>query len=329
MAHSMVYKDIAVGNESTFGNSIAFITAANRLHVKTVTLNLNNNKEMVDDTMNTPKGRDRMVIVKKEVDGDITGYVTPRVIHHMIELANGELAATSSVGTSAVLYTYNQNISGSMISKTIGIDRNNSQEVFNGVRGSALEITGSDSRLEFTLSAIAKTQSDVGVSLPDITGETIKAAVFHDVVITAHPGASYGTQLTTVLASEWSIKYENGLEGSFLSGSPDIARSDPKVPMVTGKFKIFHEGASFVTLQHGCSEAYLRFDITFNSCKGLIAGVTPYLLRIDVPRTEMKSNVRDFEAGEYSMEEVEFEGKYDLGTSALWVVTQTAGANIS
>jgi len=62
------------------------------------------------------------------------------------------------------------------------------------------------------------------------------------------------------------------------------------------------------------------------SCAGLIAGVTPYTLRIDVPRTEMTSNVRPYEAGEYSMEEVEFMGKLNTGTSSLIDITQTVGA---
>jgi len=324
VAHQTIYKDIGIGDESTWGVSVA--SNSERLHIKTSTLNKIVEKEVVEDTTTSIKGRERIVRMKNVVTGDLTGFATPRTMHHMLELALGTIATNTAVGTSATLRTYNQNTDGTMISKSINFDRNNSQETFNGVRASAIDITASDNKLEFTLNTEGKIQSNVGTSMQDLIGETIRPMVFADATITVHQGATYGVEFTTLEVESWNVKYENGLESSFLSGSRDAARSDPKIPAVSGKFKIFHEGTSFVELQHGCTEAYLRFDIVLPSCAGLIAGVTPYTLRIDVPRTEMTSNVRPYEAGEYSMEEVEFMGKLNTGTSSLIDITQTVGA---
>ena len=326
MGHQTIYKDIGVGDESTWGASIA--SNATRLHVKTVTLNKTVEKEIVDDTTTSIKGRERSVRLKNTVTGDITGYATPRTMHYMLELAMGQAASTSALGNSANIQTYNQNTSGTMASKSINVDRNNSQETFNGVRASAIDISFSDNKVEFTLNAEAKTQSNVGTSMQDLIGETIKSATFADTVVTIHQGSTYGSQITTLNVESGNVKYGNGLESQFLSGSRDASRSDPKIPTVTGKFKIFHEGTSFVALQHGCSEAYIRFDITYPSCAGLIAGETPYTMRVDVPRVDLISNVRDYNAGEYSMEEVEFHGKLNTGTSSLIDIIQTVGKTL-
>lgn len=326
-AHQTIYKNIGIGDENDWGSSIA--SNSTRLHVKTVTLNHDPTKEMVEDTMSSVKGRERMVRVRNVNEGDITGFVSPRTMHHMWELAMGVRGATSAVGSSAILRTYNQNTGGSMISKSINVDRNNTQETWNGVRGTALEVTGSDNKLEFTLNANVKTYSNNGTSMQDLVGETVKVATFADTTITIHQGASYGADITTLKVSEFSYKYENGLESAHLSGDRDIQRSDPGIPVVTGKFKIFHEGASFVNLAHGCSEAYIQFNTVYPLCAGLIAGVTPYTMRVDITRAELKSNVRNYEAAEKSVEEVEFEGKLNTGTSSLINVTQTVGFDIS
>lgn len=323
MSHLTLYKDIGVGDESEWGSSIA--CDSTRLHIKSSSLGKKVEKEIIDDTTSSIKGRERMVILKHTVEGDLSGYCTPRTMHHMFELANGAKGTSVTLGTSAnaILYTYNQNTDGTMISKSINVDRNNSQECYNGVRASALEISGSDNKLEFTLNAIAKTQSNVGTSMQDLVGETIKAAVYADTTVTIHQGATYGAEPDTLEVSEWSVKYENGLEAQHLSGDKDIARSDPSIPTVTGKFKIFHSGLSYVNLAEGCSEAYIRFDTVYPSCAGLINGITPYTMRIDIPRTQLTSNVRNYEASEFSIEEVEFEGAFDLGTSSLWIPSQT------
>src|SRR3990167_8524350 len=150
MANNLIYEDLEIGNEATWGTSVAATTY--RLGVKTVTFNRMLEKSLVETTTVTPKGRDRIVSVKSTYEGDITGIVTPRVIHHMLELVNGEFAVVgTSVGASGTLFEYPQNTSGSMASKFINLDRNNSSERFLGVRGKSLEISFSDNQLEFTL----------------------------------------------------------------------------------------------------------------------------------------------------------------------------------
>ena len=321
MANQLIYKDIGVGGETSWGASIACSSV--RLHVKTCTLNHLAVKEVVDDTTMTPLGSDRIVRVRNEDTGDITGYHTPRTMHYMWELAMGTRGSSAAAGSSGVLMTYYQSVGGSYVSDSINIDRNSTQETFNGVRVTALEITGSDNKIEFTANCLAKTYSTNGTSMQDLVGETIKVANFADTTITIHNGATYGAQLTTPKVSEWSVKYDNKSEGEYQSGSRDLSRSDPLLPEVTGKFKIFHEGLSFVRLADGCSEAYIRFNIVYPSCAGLVNGVTSYIERIDVPRTEITSNVRNYEAAQKSVEEVEFMGKFDTGLSALIRVTQT------
>lgn len=320
MAHSTVYKDIGVGDEGTFGASIA--CDSERLHIRSFDINKVVEKEVMDDTTTTMLGGERMVRIKNTVEGDMNAYLTPKTMHYFMELANGSLGVSSELGVTGVLMTYNQNTNGTMVSKSINVDRNNSQETFNGVRASAIEFSGSDDKIEMTLSAIAKTQSNNGTSMQDLIGETIKTATFADVAITISQGAAYGSP-DVLEVSDWKVKYENGLEASFLSGSRDLTRSDPGIPKVTGSLKVFHEGLSYVNLAHGCSDAYIRFDITFPTCAGLIAGITPYTARINVPKSQLISNVRSYTAAEKCVEDIEFEGVFNAGTSALWEVTQS------
>ena len=328
-----IYKDIGIGDETTWGSSIA--ADSTRLHIDTITLSHDPQKEPVEDTTTSIKGRDRIVRTSNVNEGDITGYVTPRTMHHMFQMAMGTLGTTTTVGNSAIQYTYNQNTDGTMVSKTINVDRNKSQETWNGVRASAIELTGSDNKLEFTTTVSAKTFSNNGTSMQDLVGETIKTATFADVTVTIHQGASYGADITTLPVSDWSVKYNNGLEGSYLSGSRDQARSDRKIPTVEGSFTIFHEGSSFVNLQTGCSDAYIRFDVVWPTCSGGLpgasigGGATPYTMRIDVPKTEITTNIRNYKSAEYAIEEVSFMGKFDTGTSALIIPSQTLGYNIS
>lgn len=323
MPYQSIYKDVGIGTEATYGMSIA---ATSRIHIRSLTFNLDQNKELVEDTISSSRGRDRLVRRRNTIEGDIEGYSSPRTLHHMLELVNGVAGATAALGNSAMIITYPQNVTGTMLSKTINIDRNNTTEAFNGVYASSLELRGSDDLVEFTLSGGAQIRGN-GAALPDnVIGETVHPYSFSDVTVTIHRGATYGAQSVTHPVSEWSVTYENGMEPTYLSGSPDIARVDPKIPTVTGKLKIFHTGASWVDATYGASEFYLRFDATLPSQAGLIAGVTPYALRIDIPRAQLRTNIRNYEQNEFAVEEIEFVGLMDLspvGTSSLWKVSQT------
>jgi len=325
MANLLAYKDLGIETESSFGASTA--GTATRLHVASVGIELNPNKELVEDTSGTPKGRDRIVARRNDIEGDITGFGTPRSLHHMFELALGEAGSSVALGTAAII-TYNQNTSGSMISKTINVDRNNSQEKFSGVRGKSLELTASDDLLEFTTSVLAQARAN-GVALPDnVVGETVLPFTFSDITATIHQGATYGAEGVELKLNEWNLTYDNGLEGTHQSGSKAISRSDPSIPTVEGSMTIFHEGASWVDATYGCSEFYVRFEATLPSCAGLIDGVTPYLLRIDTPRVQLSTNTRNYEQAALQVEEIKFMGMFDnsaAGTSALIVPSLTVG----
>lgn len=323
MAQVTIYKDLAYTPEASYGTSIA---AATRIHIKSSSLNLNQNKELVEDTVSSSKGRDRMIRRKNVIEGDIEGFGSPRGLHFAFQLVNGSAGSTSAVGTSAILLTYNQNTTGSMLSYTVNKDRNNSQEAFAGVYASSLELSASDDLLEWTLSGGAQSRGNGSALTDNVIGETTHAYVFSDMSVTIHAGSTYGANAVTHKVSEWSVKYENGMEPTFLSGSANITRVDPKIPTVSGKIKIFHEGTSWVDATYGASEFYIRFDGSLPSQAGLIAGVTPFTLRVDVPRAQLTTNVRNYEQNEFAVEEIEFMGMMDLspvGTSALWKPTMT------
>lgn len=330
MANSLAYKDILVTPEATWGASLAGIP--DRLHIRTSTLNLDVEKQLVEETTGTPKGRNRIISIKNTLEGEITGYLSPRNAHHVFEWVNGVLGSYATMGDSGSLVTYNQDVGGSLISKSVTIDRNNSQERFNGVRAKSLELTAADSITEFTLSAIARSKG-LGASIDESTaltiGETVKPATFADWTIQINAGSTIGTAPITLLAKEWNIKYDNGLETAHLSGSATPARSDPKVPTIEGSYSIFHDGSSWVSATHGSSEFALRFQATLPSERGLIAGVTPFMIRIDIPKVQLSTNTRQYGQGELVMEETNFMAMFDTGISALWRVQITAGQSIS
>jgi hypothetical protein len=324
----LIYKDITVIQETSWGASLA--GDPNRLHIRNISLNEENEKLLVEETSGTPKGRGRMVSVKNNYTGDITGFLTPRNAHHILGWVNGSTGSVgSSVGASGTLFNYYQNSNGVMTSKAINIDRVDSQERYNGVRAKSLEITSSDSLTEFTLGVIAK-QRGLGASIPETDiGETVKPFTFADWTVSINAGNTIGTAPITQSVKQWNLSYDNQLETSFLSGSADPARSDPKIPTIKGSFSIFHSGTSWTDANYGASEFYMRFQGVMPSDRGLIAGVTPYMLRIDVPRVQLTKSVRNYANGELSIEEFSFDGIYDPGLSSLWFAQLTAGISVS
>jgi len=327
MAYQNIYKDIGLATEATFGTSLAMQT---RIHVKSFGMGLDMNYELVEDTVTSSRGRDRLIRRKNVIEGDMSGDGSPRALHEMFEWVNGMEGVTS--GVSLMTITYGQNVSGAMLTKSIFVDRNNSQEAFNGGYASSLEISGADDLIEWTMSGGAKLRGvGVGSSIMDnVIGETVHSYNFSDITVSIHKGATYGTQAVTHKVSEWNVKYDNGMEATHLSGNANIDRVDPKIPTVEGKFKIFHEGSSWVDATYGASEFYIRFAGTLPSQGGLIGGLTPYLLTIDIPRSQLKTNVRSYEQNDFAVEEIEFVGMMDLspvGTSALWKPSMTVPLN--
>lgn len=329
MAYQTIYKDLGIETESSFGASTA--GTASRIHVRSMTLGLDVTKELVEDTVSSSKGRDRMVLKRNNIEGDITGYGSPRNLHHAFELVMGSAGVSVANGASCALITYYQNTSGTMLTKAVNVDRNSTQEKFLGVYASSLELTASDDLLEWTLSGGAKSRV-AGVALADnVVGETVHPYTYADFNVTIHAGSTYGANTVTHKVSEWNMTYENGTEKTYLSGSKDVDRIDPKIPTVSGMFKIFHEGSSWVSAAYGASEFYLRFRATLPSEAGLIAGVTPYQLTIDIPRSQLTTNVRNYEQNEFAVEEINFVGMMDLspnGTSALLVVSQVVNRTL-
>ena len=307
MANQVIYKNVGIEDEATYGSSTA--GTASRIRVTSVDLNLDPTKEVVEDTTTSVKGRDRIINTKEVIEGDISGFGTPRNLSHMFELANGAVGVSVGLGGSALskIMTFNQNTNGTMLSKKLQVDRSNTQEAYTGVVGTELSLSASDGIMEFTLSSLAKTRA-AGTALADnVVGETVKPFNFADFTLTVVAGDTYtGTSAVTLKASEWDLAYANGTEGTHLSGSKTIDRVDPKIPTLEGKISIFHEGPTWVNSAFGSSEYYLRIEGALDPASGLINGETPFLLRIDIPRIQMMTNVRNYEQDEFGMEEIEF-----------------------
>lgn len=323
MANQRIYKHIAIRDETTWGVSA---TGTNKvIAVRTSTLNQNPNKAIVEETSTSIKGRDRMTVGHNEIDGDITGYASPRFLHHALEWVNGSQGATAALGTSAMTITYNQNVDGNLLSKTVLMDRNNTQEAFYGTRASKFSMNWANDLVEAALTLMAKSRG-IGASVADVVGETVRPYEFADISV-GIGGAAY-VNPTVVFTSNGNFTYDNGQERSFLSGSRDAARTDPNIPRLNGSIEIFHEGNSFISPTYGCSELYIRIEATTVSCHGLIAGTTPYYTRIDIPRVQFTTNTRNYEQAALAMETIEFEAMFNPGTSSLWTATQVVGFDI-
>jgi len=319
----MIFKHIGIENESTYGISVA--GNATRLTVRTANIALTPNKELVEDTMASVRGRERMTSLRNSIEGSITAFATPRNTHHFLEMAFGDFGTSAALGTSgAALVTYNQNTSGTWVSKTILKDYNKSQEKFRGTAATGLEFTFSDGLAELSLDVIGQ-RRDVGITLANSLGETIKPFTFSDFNVQIAAGAS-ANGLTTIRVSELTLSYSNGIAGAYLSGNNNITRIDSLVPSVTGSFKIFHDNDTFRTATFGCSEYFLRVDATLPDCHGLISGITPYFLRIDVPRTQFTTSELPYEQASLSMETISFTGLLEPGVSYLIRAQQTVSS---
>lgn len=324
MAAQVIYKNIGIENEATWGASVA--GNARVLTIVSSSLNSNPNKELVEETNTSPKGRNRITIGRNEIDGDIMGYASPKLLHNMLEWVSGSAGVSSATGSSALTMTYNQNTDNTFVSRTVTQDRNQSQEKFSGLRASKFNLTFSDGLAEITTTLIGKARA-TGISLSDITGETIKPFEFAD--FTVQVGNAALANPTTVAVSNFELTYSNGLERAHLSGSRDASRIDGGVASLEGSFEIFHEGTSFVSPVYGCSELYIRLEATTVSCHGQIAGVTPYYMRINIPRSSFTTNERNYEQASMAKETINFVAMFDPGTSALWTPSLVAGLDIN
>lgn len=323
----MIYKDIGIETESSYGASTA--GTAVRLKVRTADIALNPNKELVEDTTVGVRGRDRMTSLRNSVEGTITTYATPRNLHHMLEMTLGSLGSSAPLGGSnalAAVITYSQNTSGSWISKTVNKDYNNSQERFSGVVGTQLEMSFSDALIELSMDTLGQ-QRLTGISMAGLVGETVKPFSFSDVQVYVARGNS-AQGLTSIKVEEFTLTYQNGIEGTYLSGNDNIARVDPLIPAVTGSFTFFHESDSYRTATFGCSEYFVRLEATLPDCHGNITGGTPIFLRIDIPRAEFTTNTVAYEQATLAKEQVEFTGMVETGVSYMMQVQMTVPASI-
>jgi hypothetical protein len=261
MAYDRIYKDIGIEDEATWGAS----TGANlsKLHITSVDLTKSANKKAIEETSTSNKGRVRMYRQNNSIEGSLSMYASPRNLNHALELANGMAGTSSAFGTSHVTKTYYQATTSTLASKTINIDRVNSQEKFSGCVAKTLEISGSDDLLELSLDLFAKGYTNTGgVSMDDTAGETVKPFTFADVVIKIYAGATLSADPITLRANEWSVNYDNGLESIYQSGDGTNDGRDPArfilgIPELTGSFQVIHEGSTWVNATYGCSEWYM------------------------------------------------------------------------
>lgn len=300
---NVIYKDIAIANETGYGASVL---PNRRLHVISANLNHNPNKELIEDTPNTIKGRLKIKRIRNENEGDLNMYASPLNLHHAFELALGATGTGATIGASpyALSMTYNQNNGEPWLSKSILKDYSMYQEKFSGVVADSLTMEFNDNLMELTLNTHARIfEGNIGLSLADNVGETIKPYNFSDMhVYVANNLAN--TNPVEVFVNNFSLEYNNGQERSYLSGSRDARRTDQNIPTLEVSFTQFQEGASWVNAFVGCSEFYIRIEGQLTSCDGLINGVTPYFLRMDIPRAEYAENTRNYEQAERAMEEI-------------------------
>lgn len=322
MSAQVIYKSMALGDEATWGTSV---NTTRNINIISSSIKTNPNKSLVEDSTVSLKGQDSMISGKIEIDGDIKSYSTPKTLHNFLKYALGGAGATSAVGTSAIQITYNPDISGNLNPFTAVFDRNNTQEAFYGLRASKLALKATDGLIEGTLTVMGKSRG-TGVSIADTVGETVKPFVFADAVVTV--GLPGFTQTGVLNVSEWDLNYSNGMERTYLSGSRAASRLDAKIPTIDGTLKIIHTGLSYVSPTFGVSELYVRIELTTDSTGGLIAGITPHYLRINIPRVQFATNERNYEAAKISIETITFKGMFDPGTSALVQPLLTTGFDI-
>lgn len=316
----MIFKDAMIEDEGSYGASVAGTDA--QIHVISSTLGLDPTKELVEDTTSNVKGRDRINRIRNVVEGDIKAYATPRSIHQLTEMVWGVAGTEASVGTSATAYTYNQNTSGTMLSKTVQLDRNNSQEKFSGVVGRSFELTWSDNKAEITVDAVAKERSE-GLALSNLLGETVPPFTFADFTVTIGNTLNYfGTGVTTLKVENLTATYKNGLAPAHLSGSRDIQRVDPSIPELDANFSIFHENSGLAQGTFGTGEYAVRIQAVTTDQK--LQGITPYVYTWDIPRASLTTNVRNFEQASMAKEEINLVGMFHAGSSKLVEPTLTA-----
>jgi hypothetical protein len=309
----MIYKDVAIEDESTYGASVAGTDT--QIHVISTTLGQDPTKELVEDTTGNVKGRDRINRIRNVVEGDINAYASPRTIHQMSELVWGAEASESSVGTSATEYTYRQNTDGTMLSKTMQVDRNNSQEKFSGVVGRAFELTWSDNKAEISIEAVAQARNE-GLALTDILGETAAPLTFADFTVSIGSTLNYfGAGMTTFYVENLTATYRNGLESAHLSGSRNINRVDPAIPTLELNFSIFHENNGMA--DGAFSDGEYAMQIQAVTTDQQIVGATPYVYTWPIPRVQLTNNVRNYEQAGMAKEEISAVGLFHAGSSKL------------
>jgi len=317
MATIVAYKDIGIANEPSLGASVA---VADYIHVKTYAVDDVPNKERVDDTSNTTKGHDRIEARRVDLTGSLTGYGSPRVLHHAFELVNMVGAtAIATVGTSASEYEYQQTTGGSsQLSKSTYADYNNSTAIHRGMRASQIELSASNDLIDVSLDLLG-VNKDPGITLAG-SGEATKPWKFSNVNI--YIGATLGdieTGGTAFHITEWTITYANNLEGTHQSGQNTIKRSDIKIPTFDMNLTLYNETEFFQGAKNGCSTYAMRLVGELDPCQGTIVGSTPYKLTIDVPFFEVVTSPRTYEAGEFISEKVAMYAKYSAADDALWI----------
>jgi hypothetical protein len=318
MANQMIFQHLGYENEASWGQSLAGISTW--LPIVSSDLSTNVNKTLVEDTQTTLKGRDKMVRLQEEIDGTINSFAYPKILHNFTEWVNGREGTSAASGTSAIQFTYPQGTGATYLSKTIQQDRNNSQEKFSGVRATELTLSGSDSLIEANVTVMGRERSE-GISIAPPVAEVFKPFTFDKATISVGGPAAAG--IAEVKVNSWELTYNNNMERSHQSGSRQPSRTDNLVPTIEGSLEIYHEGVSYVSPTFGCSELYVRIDLTSDSCMGnLIAGVTPVFYRVNIPRVEFTTNERNYEQGALSVETINFTAMYDSTTASLWQVTQ-------
>lgn len=316
----IVNKNLGVGPESSWGVSLAI---TQYMHVKSAEFVRNVNKTLLDDTAcSSPLGKQRAVTQNEEVTGNINAYLTPTNAKAAFEWITGTSVGGVSLGNSAMSYTWTQ-AQVSHRSKWVRLEWDDiAQEDYYGLRANTLELTStSGGPAEMTLDLIGQGYR-AGVSMTT-TASTLKPLMLRNFKVyytTAGP-SDLGISQTELLVDEFTLNVDNKLEGKHQSGSAVISRTDVSgYPEVKLTLKRVNEATNARDAAWGISVWSIRLEGYTTADQGLIAGATPYLVRIDLPAAHVvETPKRDYSAGELSMEEINFECEYNTVKSALWI----------
>lgn len=313
----IAYKNIGVGRE---GSALGTSAVINRyLQIKSLDLRPNENKVILDDTSNNALGGAKYYRERVTLEGSMTAYATPSNIQETLEMVCGTSNAGTSVGASALSYTYvvNQN---AYMSKWFRVDDGVNIEDYHGLRAKTWKLDVSD-MAEISVDLIGQGYTSAGSSMASTINTQAPFSLAElKVWVASAPAGLGGSSMSELVVHDFGVEYDNQMEGKHESGKRTINRADPKIPTLKVTFKRFYEDTILRDNNYlGSSTFAMRIEAFGTDHQSLIAGVTPYVFRIDIPSIQVTENhKRNYEAGEMIIEDITMEAVFNSTSGYLW-----------